>query len=120
MNEGVHRIVMGDYARNHPWAIMVGLERVGPICMSIQKVEARLVGKYGNNHGFKPNPSVKLSNVRESEHYQAGGSHKITIVPFLLLNQTSAIIGHLAEFLKRLKADWANEDRLPDLSVAED
>ena len=80
VNEGVDRIVIGDYARNHPWAIMVGLERVGPICMSIQNVDARLVAKYGKNHGFKPKPSVKLSNVRESDHYQTGGLNKITIV----------------------------------------
>ena len=80
VNEGVDRIVIGDYARNHPWAIMVGLVRNGPSDLAAQHVNARLIAKYGSSHSFKENASIKLSNVYESDHEQAGGLHQITIV----------------------------------------
>ena len=85
VNEGVHRIVDGDYARNHPWAIMVGLERRGPLNITFKHINERLVSKYGTDCSFKDTPSIRLPNVQESEHYQAGGSHKITIVHAIYL-----------------------------------
>ena len=78
--EGVDRIVAGEYARRHPWAIMVGLERVGPILAAIRNVDERLIGKYGPEHGFKAQTVVRLNNVRESDHFQGGTTHEITIL----------------------------------------
>jgi hypothetical protein len=80
VNEGVDRIVIGDYARHHPWAVMVGLERTGPLHATASHVDARLVARYGANAGFKANSSIRLPFVRESDHDQAGGPHRITIV----------------------------------------
>ena len=78
VDEGVERIVCGDYAAGHPWAIMVGLERVGPLSLSAEHVDLRLKARYGV--GFRSKQCIALSHVRESEHAQAGGPHRITIV----------------------------------------
>ena len=80
VGQGVDRIVVGDYARGHPWAIMAGLERVGPIGISISNVNSRLKQRYGKKNGFKSTPSIGLPNVHESDHLQDGRPHKITIV----------------------------------------
>lgn len=80
VDDGVERIVCGDYSRNHPWAVMVGLERRGPLDRSAANVDARLRERYGQEAGFKSTCRVRLGNVRESEHLQAGGSHRISIL----------------------------------------
>lgn len=85
VNEGVDRIVVGDYAANHPWAVMVGLERNGPVNLAFDHIDARLVSKYGRSAGLKKTSGIALSNVRESDHYQSGGSHRITIVHAIYL-----------------------------------
>ena len=85
VKEGVARIVDGDYARDHPWAIMVGLERRGPLNITFEHINERLVSKYGTECSFKDTPSIRLPNVQESEHYQAGGPHRITIVHAIYL-----------------------------------
>lgn len=79
VDEGVDRIVIGDYALGHPWAVMIGLERVGPIGVTIDHVNERLVAKYGQEGAFKAKSVIQLVNVRESEHPQAGGPHRITV-----------------------------------------
>jgi hypothetical protein len=80
VDEGVERIVSGEYAARHPWAVMVGLERVGPLEVSVSHVDERLRARYGCEGGFTATPRVRLTFVRESEHAQAGGPHRITIV----------------------------------------
>jgi len=80
VDDGVERIVCGDYSRNHPWAVMVGLERRGPLIRSAANVDARLRERYGQDAGFKSTCGVRLENVRESEHLQAGGLHRISIL----------------------------------------
>lgn len=80
VDDGVERIVCGDYSQGHPWAIMVGLERRGPIHRSAANVDARLRERYGEEAGFKPSCRVKLQDIRESEHLQAGGPHRISIL----------------------------------------
>lgn len=80
VREGVDRIVQGFYAVNHPWAVLVGLERSGPIQDSATHVDERLVEQYGVTGGFIANPLVKLANVHESHHLQGGGSHTIAIL----------------------------------------
>ena len=80
VSDGVERIVIGDYARDHPWAVMVGLERVGPLRLSVQNVNSRLLARYGNHHGLRVAPGIKLHNVYSSEHQQGGGPHEITII----------------------------------------
>lgn len=80
VDDGVERIVCGDYSRYHPWAVMVGLERRGPLDVSVANVEARLQERYGQDAGFKAACRVRLDNVRESEHPQAGGPHRISIL----------------------------------------
>ena len=80
VSDGVDRIVIGDYAKGHPWAIMVGVERHGPLTLSAQQVSSRLVQTYGSAHGLKNSTSVRLPNVYESDHPQAGGPHQITIL----------------------------------------
>jgi hypothetical protein len=85
VDEGVDRIVIGDYAAHHPWAVMVGLERSGPLGLAADNVNARLVAKYGLGHGFKSKSDIRLENVRESDHLQAGGPHQITIIHALYL-----------------------------------
>ena len=85
VDEGVERIVCGDYAAGHPWAIMVGLERVGPVNLSASHVNERLKTRYGDECGFKPTPRVRLDNVRESEHLQTGGPHRIAILHWFFL-----------------------------------
>lgn len=80
VNEGVDRIVIGEYAREHPWAVMVGLERTGPLEDAASYVNARLIAKYGVSGGFKAASAINLSFVRESDHLQAGGPNLITIV----------------------------------------
>ena len=85
VNEGVERIVIGDYARHHPWAVMVGLEKRGPVEVSVKNVNERLIAKYGESAAIKPFSSIGLPNVHESEHFQAGGPHRITIVHAMYL-----------------------------------
>ena len=80
VNDGLDRIVIGDYARGHPWAIMVGLDRSGPLDVSIQQVNLRLIQKYGNDHGLRCSTSIHLPHVYESVHFQDGGPHRITIL----------------------------------------
>ena len=80
VDDGVERIVCGDYSRDHPWAVMVGLERRGPIDRAVANVDARLRQRYGQGAGFKSTCQVRLANVRESEHSQGGGSHRIAIL----------------------------------------
>jgi hypothetical protein len=80
VDDGVERIVCGDYSRHHPWAIMVGLERRGPIHRTAANVDARLRERYGDAAGFKPSCRVRLQNIRESEHLQGGGPHRISIL----------------------------------------
>jgi hypothetical protein len=79
VDDGVDRIVIGDYALGHPWAVMVGLERVGPIDQSAEHVCERLLSRYGTSGAFKTTSSIRLANVRESDHLQASGPHVITI-----------------------------------------
>lgn len=80
VSEGVDRIVIGDYARHHPWAVMVGLERTGPLDMAASHVHGRLVVRYGESSGFKAVSAINLPFVHESEHVQADGPHRITIL----------------------------------------
>ena len=80
VNDGVNRIVVGDYAKGHPWAIMVGLERRGPLDISIQHVDLRLIHKYGADHGLTISSSIRLPNVYESGHCQGDERHRIAIV----------------------------------------
>lgn len=78
--EGVDRIVIGDYARHHPWAVMVGLERSGPLDVAASQIHGRLTDRYGDTAGFKAASAINLPFVHESEHVQAGGPHRITIL----------------------------------------
>lgn len=80
VGEGVDRIVSGAYAAGHPVAIMVGLERVGPLGRTITNVDARLQARYGPDQGLRAASSWRLPMVRESEHPQAGGPHRIVLV----------------------------------------
>jgi hypothetical protein len=80
VDEGVERIVSGEYAAGHPWAVMVGLERVGPLAVSVSHVDERLRARYGPEGAFTATPRVRLTFVRESQHSQAGGPHRITII----------------------------------------
>ena len=80
VKDGVDRIVVGDYANGHPWAIMVGVERNGPLTLSTQQVNSRLVRSYGSEHGLRYSTRVRLPHVYESDHLQAGGPHQITIL----------------------------------------
>jgi hypothetical protein len=91
VDDGVERIVCGDYSRAHSWAVMVGLERRGPLDLSVANVDARLRERYGQEAGLKSTCRVRLSNVRESEHLQAGGPHRICILHgfFLIAVPTS-------------------------------
>lgn len=91
VNEGVDRIVIGDYARDHPWAIMIGLERTGPLDVSARHVGARLLSKYGTGLSYAPSTRIGLPHVHESEHLQAGGPHQITIVHAFYLAQLPLI-----------------------------
>jgi hypothetical protein len=80
VEEGVDRIVTGAYARDHRFAIMVGLERVGPLSRTIANVNDRLMRRYGKAQGLRPALRWKLGTAAESEHPQAGGPHRITLV----------------------------------------
>lgn len=80
VDEGVERVVCGDYACNHPWAVMIGLERTGPLSQAAEHVDKRLQHRYGGDCGFKGESCVRLPNVFESDHLQAGGPHQISIV----------------------------------------
>jgi hypothetical protein len=90
VNEGVDRIVIGDYARDHPWAIMVGLERTGPLDRTAAHIGSRLASKYGTSQSYVPSARIALPHVHESEHHQAGGSHQITIVHAFYLVRPAA------------------------------
>lgn len=83
VEEGVDRIVVGDYARLHPWAVMVGLERSGPIAEAADRIAARLTARYGA--GFVRDPEIRLPFVWESDHLQNGGPHCIRILHSLHL-----------------------------------
>lgn len=86
--EGVDRIVIGDYARDHPWAIMVGLERRGPLAQTSEQIGARLTSRYGSDGGYRPSARIALPYAFESDHVQANGPHRITIVhAYYLLDQ---------------------------------
>jgi len=80
VNDGVQRFVSGDYGRGHHWAVMVGLERTGPLSQMVSRLDQRLKARYGSNAGFRPRPSVRLADVSESIHIQAGGPHAIVIL----------------------------------------
>jgi hypothetical protein len=85
VDEGVNRIVCGEYAAGHPWAIMVGLESVGPCKLSAANVNRCLRKRFGSEGGFRAAPRIRLEDVFESEHSQAEGSHRIVIVHCFLL-----------------------------------
>lgn len=78
--EGVDRIVTGAYARGHGFAIMVGLERTGPIGRTIENVDDRLRQRYGSDQGLRPAPRWRLGRAHESEHPQSGGPHRIVLI----------------------------------------
>lgn len=78
--EGVDRIVIGDYARNHPWAIMVGLERTGPLERTSAHIGARLADRYGAGVDYRSSVEIGLPNAFKSNHVQANGPHQITII----------------------------------------
>ncbi|NTJ45287.1 hypothetical protein G6L28_22215 [Agrobacterium larrymoorei] len=78
--EGVDRIVTGAYALGHGFAIMAGLERVGPMTRTIANVDDRLRRRYGSDQGLRAAPRWKLDIVRESEHQQNGTEHRIVLV----------------------------------------
>jgi hypothetical protein len=78
--EGVDRIVIGDYARDHPWAIMVGLERTGPLEKTSAHIGARLTSRYGAGVSYRSSARIALPYAFESAHFQANGPHQITIV----------------------------------------
>lgn len=59
---------------------MIGLERVGPIRVSISHVDERLRSRYGPAAELQNPSCVGLDNVRDSNHLQAGGAHQITIL----------------------------------------
>jgi len=80
VDEGVERMVSGEYAAGHPWAVMVGLERVGPLAVSVSHVDERLRARYGTEGAFTTTPRVRLTFVHESQHLQACGPHRIRIV----------------------------------------
>lgn len=80
VEEGVDRIVTGAYALGHRSAIMVGLERIGPLSRTIVNVNDRLIRRYGEAQGLRLAPRWKLGTAAESEHPQAGGPHLITLV----------------------------------------
>lgn len=80
VREGVDRIVTGAYALGHNFAIMVGLERVGPLSSSMANVGDRLTRRYGPNHSLRAAPRWNMATVAESDHLQAGGPHRITLV----------------------------------------
>lgn len=83
VDDGVHRFVTGDYGRGHHWAVMVGLERRGPLTTSAGHVDCRLIERYGL--GFKARACVNLPDVHETEHIQADGPHSISILHALCL-----------------------------------
>lgn len=80
VKEGVDRIVTGAYALGHRYAIMIGLERAGPLNRTIANVNDRLTSRYGVGQGLRQAPRWALDAVRESDHPQAGGPHRITLV----------------------------------------
>ncbi len=80
VSEGVDRIVSGAYAKGHAFAIMVGLERVGPLDKTIANVDRRLRSVYDAKQGLGDGARWRQTHVRESQHPQAGGPHLITIV----------------------------------------
>lgn len=88
--EGVDRIVIGDYAHGHPWAIMVGLERTGPLEQTSEHIGARLITRYGAGTSYRPSAKIALPYAFESDHLQANGPHRITIVHTYYLIQRSA------------------------------
>lgn len=90
VTEGVDRIVIGDYARDHPWAIMVGLERTGPLDRTSAHIGTRLNARYGDNVGYRPASRIALPYAFESDHVQAGGPHRVTIVHAYYLVQRSS------------------------------
>jgi hypothetical protein len=73
-------IVTGAYANGHEFAIMVGLERAGPIDRAVANVDLRLTTVYGADQGLREEGRWRRPNVRESHHPQSGGPHRITIV----------------------------------------
>jgi len=86
--EGVNRIVIGDYAHGHPCAIMVGLERTGPLEQTSAHIGARLITRYGAGTGYRSSARIALPYAFESNHLQADGPHQITIVhAYYLISQ---------------------------------
>lgn len=80
VSEGVDRIVTGAYAKGHEFAIMVGLERAGPMTLAIANVDHRLRSVYAADQGLRDGGRWRRTNMRESHHPQSGGPHQITIV----------------------------------------
>lgn len=90
VNEGVDRIVIGDYACGHPWAIMVGLERSGPLDRTADHVGTRLVAKYGAGIAYRAASRIGLPHIFESDHSQADGPHQITILHAYYMAQSAS------------------------------
>jgi len=80
VTEGVDRIVIGDYAFKHPWAIMVGLERTGPLERTSGNIGARLTARYGAGVDYRSSVEIGLPNAFKSDHLQANGPHQVTII----------------------------------------
>lgn len=93
VKDGVDRIVIGDYAKGHPWAIMVGVERSGPLTTTAEHVNSRLMQTYGSAHGLRDSTRVRLPHVYESDHSQDSGPHQITILHAFYLWISAAELG---------------------------
>lgn len=85
VQEGVDRIVAGEYSMGHEWAVMVGLEQTGPLDQAADAVNARLNEIYGPNGGYRKPYRIRMPHVHESKHRQGLSSHPITIVHYFAL-----------------------------------
>lgn len=80
VDEGVDRIRSGAYAAGHRLAVMIGLERSGPILRTMRNVHLRLCSRYSKDEGLVAPTRWSQPNIRESTHPQGGGGHQITLV----------------------------------------
>jgi hypothetical protein len=76
VDDGWSASFSGDYSRDHPWAVMVGLDDagVGQVC---SHVDARLRERYGQEAGFKSTCGCGSITFERASTCKLMGSHRI-------------------------------------------
>ena len=81
VTEGVDRFVSGQYAKGHPWGMMLGYVLALPVGQSVKSIDGYIRQAYGEAAKLQPAPSHELAlAVLLGSLVQGGSTHVIRIL----------------------------------------